>query len=245
MQGSFFPYSIMIEAFSEFFANLGDNLLLLVKLLPVLLKGSGITVVVVAGAMLFGLTFGLPLSVVQVYGPKPLRWLVSIYVWFFRGTPILVLLYLIFFGLFWMLNFHFNEILAVILIMGMTSTAYQSQIFRGSLQSIPAGQLKGARSLGMSDFQAIRSIILPQALRISIPGWSNEYSIILKDSALAYAVGCKEIMSYAKGLAIANGNLALAIYILAGIIYLIITIIGLWGLRRLQRKIRIPGYSHA
>ena len=235
----------MIEAFSAFFANLGDNLLLLAELLPVLLKGSGVTIVVVAGAMCFGLVCGLPLSVAQVYGPAPVRWLVGIYVWFFRGVPILVLLYLIFFGLFWMLNFHFNEILAVILIMGMTSTAYQSQIFRGSLQSVSPGQLKGARSLGMSDFQAIRCIILPQALRISIPGWSNEYSIILKDSALAYAVGCKEIMSYAKGLAIANGNLALAIYILAGIIYLVITIIGLWGLRRLQRSIRIPGYSHA
>lgn len=235
----------MLEAMPEFFANFGDNLALLLKLLPVLLKGAGITIVVVAGAMFFGLVFGLPMSVIQVYGPAPVRWLVSIYVWFFRGTPILVLLYLIFFGLFWMLNFHFNEILAVILIMGLTSTAYQSQIFRGSLQSIHAGQLKGARALGMSDFQAIRSIVLPQAMRISIPGWSNEYSIILKDSALAYAVGCKEIMSYAKGLAIANGRLALAIYILAGVIYLVITIIGLWGLRRLQQKVRIPGYSHA
>jgi len=235
----------MFEAIPEFFANLGDNLALLLKLLPVLLKGAGITIIVVAGAMCFGLFFGLPLSVLQVYGPAPVRWLVSIYVWFFRGTPILVLLYLIFFGLFWVFNFHFNEVLAVILIMGMTSTAYQSQIFRGSLQSIAPGQIKGARSLGMTDFQAIRSIVLPQALRISIPGWSNEYSIILKDSALAYAVGCKEIMSYAKGLAIPNGNLALAIYIMAGIIYLVITIIGLWGLRKLQHKIRIPGYSHA
>ena len=234
----------MPDALTSFFAHFADNLITLIGLLPVLLKGAGITIVVVCGTMFFGLVMGLPMSVAQVYGPKPVRWLVSIYVWFFRGTPILVLLYLIFFGLFWLLNFHINEIVAVILIMGMTSTAYQSQIFRGSLQSLHAGQLKGARALGMTDFQAIKSIVLPQALRISIPGWSNEYSIILKDSALAYAVGCKEIMSYAKGLAVSNGNLALPILIMAGIIYLIITVIGLRLLRRLERKIRVPGYSH-
>lgn len=234
----------MPDALTSFFTHFADNLITLIGLLPVLLKGAGITIVVVCGTMFFGLVMGLPMSVAQVYGPKPVRWLVSIYVWFFRGTPILVLLYLIFFGLFWLLNFHINEIVAVILIMGMTSTAYQSQIFRGSLQSLHAGQLKGARALGMTDFQAIKSIVLPQALRISIPGWSNEYSIILKDSALAYAVGCKEIMSYAKGLAVSNGNLALPILIMAGIIYLIITVIGLRLLRRLERKIRVPGYSH-
>ena len=234
----------MPETIAHFFSNFGSNLSTLLSLLPVLLGGAGVTCIVVVGAMLFGLLFGLPLSVAQVYGPKPVRWLVSIYVWLFRGTPILVLLYLIFFGLFWMLNFHINEVVAVIIIMGLASTAYQSQIFRGSLQSLPAGQLKGARALGMTDFQAIKSIILPQAMRISIPGWSNEYSIILKDTALAYAVGCKEIMSYAKGLAVSNGNLALPILIMAGIIYLVITVIGLQLLRKLERKIRIPGYSH-
>ena len=227
---------------NEFLASAAHHIDVLITIFPVLLSGAGITIVVVVGAMILGLCLGLPLSLVQVYGPRPLRWLASFYVWFFRGTPILVLLYLIFFGLFWALDFYINEILAVILILGLTSTAYQSQIFRGSLQSLPIGQFKAAKALGMSDLQAIRSVVLPQALRISIPGWSNEYSIILKDSALAYAVGCKEIMSYAKSLAVAN-DMPMSIYLTAGAIYLVITVIGVRLLRKLEFLVRIPGYA--
>lgn len=227
---------------NEFLASAAHHIDVLITIFPVLLSGAGITIVVVVGAMILGLCLGLPLSLVQVYGPRPLRWLASFCVWFFRGTPILVLLYLIFFGLFWALDFYINEILAVILILGLTSTAYQSQIFRGSLQSLPIGQFKAAKALGMSDLQAIRSVVLPQALRMSIPGWSNEYSIILKDSALAYAVGCKEIMSYAKSLAVAN-DMPMSIYLTAGAIYLVITVIGVRLLRKLEFLVRIPGYA--
>ena len=77
----------------------------------------------------------------------------------------------------------------------MASAAYQSQIFRGAIQSLPQGQLKAANALGMSNASAITNIVLPQALRLSIPGWSNEYSIILKDSAVAFVLGTTEIMA--------------------------------------------------
>ena len=82
-----------------------------------------------------------------------------------------------------------NAFFAAILVLGMTTGAYQTQIFKGAILSLPQGQLKAARSLGMNDISAITSIILPQALRFSIPAWSNEYSIVLKDSALAYVIG--------------------------------------------------------
>ncbi len=96
------------------------------------------------------------------------------------------------------LGFNLTALTAAILVLGFRSAAYQSQIFRGSIQSIGEGQMLAARSLGMSKIEAIWNIILPQTLRISIPGWSNEYSIILKDSAVTYAIGVMEILTRAK-----------------------------------------------
>ena len=126
--------------------------------------------------------------------------------------------------------------------MGCTSTAYQSQIFRGALESIPSGQLKAARALGMGDLQAIRSIIHPQAMRIAIPGWANEFSILLKDSAVCYVLGTQDIMARTAAVA-ARTHEALALYAAAGVIYFVLTIIVLKLLHRPEVKVQIPGYS--
>ena len=223
-------------------ASLGATLTTVWEALPYMLSGSLVTVATVVGAMALGLVFGVPLALAQTYGPRWLRILAGLYVWFFRGTPILVLLFLVYFGLFGsLLGIDMPAIAAAAMVLGMTSTAYQSQIFRGSIQALPQGQFKAARSLGMGTRQALQSIILPQALRISIPGWSNEYSIILKDSALAFALGAQEIMACTHFVATRTYTY-LPLYIMAGILYLIITIIGIKALRALERKVHIPGY---
>ena len=223
-------------------ASLGATLTTVWEALPYMLSGSLVTVATVVGAMALGLVFGVPLALAQTYGPRWLRILAGLYVWFFRGTPILVLLFLVYFGLFGsLLGIDMPAIAAAAMVLGMTSTAYQSQIFRGAIQALPQGQFKAARSLGMGTRQALQSIILPQALRISIPGWSNEYSIILKDSALAFALGAQEIMACTHFVATRTYTY-LPLYIMAGILYLIITIIGIKALRVLERKVHIPGY---
>ena len=109
--------------------------------------------------------------------------------------------------------------------------------------SLPEGQLKAARALGMSDTKAIIFIILPQALRFSIPAWSNEYSIVLKDSAVTYALGVAEIMARTHFVA-SRTYQHLPLYIAAGIIYLVLTYIGTKGLRVLEKQLKIPGYSY-
>jgi len=131
----------------------------------------------------------------------------------------------------------------VVIVLGLISAAYQSQIFRGAILSLPVGQFRAARALGMSDTQAIRHIILPQALRLSIPGWSNEYSIILKDSAVTYALGVPEIMARTHFVATRTFQ-HMPLYILAGLIYLVLTYLGTKGLRMLEEKVRIHGYTH-
>ncbi len=218
--------------------------------LPFILGGITWTLALVFGAMLLGLCLGIPLAVGQVYGVKTVRRLAGLYVWLFRGIPILVQLYLFYFGILaYLSRFPLlsglgldSAFLAALVVLSLTSAAYQSQIFRGSIQSLPEGQLKAARALGMTDGQAIRNIVLPQALRLSIPGWSNEYSILLKDSALAFAIGVMEIMARTRAVA-ALTHEPLPFALVAGVLFYILTHLGVRALKTLERKVRIPGYA--
>ena len=212
--------------------------------LPYILEGTLVTILLVVGALFLGYCHGVPMAVAQVNGPKPVSRLVGFYVWFFRGVPVLLLLFLFYYGLFGLIGLEVGTIGASCIVLGMTSAAYQSQIFRGAIQSLPAGQLKAGRALGMTDGQSILHIILPQALRLSIPGWSNEYSILLKDSAMCFALGTPEIMARTHFVASRTYE-HLPLYITAGLIYFAITMAGVTLLRRLERKARIPGYTHA
>ena len=211
---------------------------------PYILEGTLVTILLVVGALFLGFCLGVPMAVAQVYGPKPVSRLVGVYVWFFRGVPVLLLLFLFYYGLFGLIGLEIGTIGASCIVLGMTSAAYQSQIFRGAIQSLPAGQLKAGRALGMTDGQSILHIILPQALRLSIPGWSNEYSILLKDSAMCFALGTPEIMARTHFVASRTYE-HLPLYITAGLIYFAITMAGVTLLRRLERKARIPGYNNA
>ena len=210
--------------------------------LPWLLEGAGITVATVLCAMFGGLIFGVIFAVGQVYGPAWVKRLIGLYVWFFRGVPILVLLYLFYFGLANQLGLDISAFTASCIVLGLTSTAYQSQIFRGSMLSISQGQLKAGLALGMSMPVGIINIVLPQALRLAIPGWTNEYSILLKDSALVSVLGTMELMARTKAIATSTADYG-AFYISAALLYFIITFIGVRTLRFFERKVQVPGYA--
>lgn len=222
---------------------MNETVTVLFDALPYVLQGAAVTVTAVVGAMFLGLFIGVPLAVGQVYGRGPLRFVCGLYVWFFRGVPILVLLFLFYFGLFSLIGLNLSAVAAATVVLGMTSGAYQSQIFRGSILSLSKGQLKAARALGMSDTVAIRTIILPQALRLSIPGWSNEYSIILKDSALAFVLGASEIMARTHFVA-SRTYQHLPLYLTAAVLYFVLTWAGVAMLRSLEKRVRIKGYVH-
>lgn len=220
--------------------------------LPYMLGGSLTTAAIVIGAMALGLLAGTPMAVGQVYGGPWTRRAIGLYVWFFRGIPVLVLLFLVYFGIFgWIelklktgfgLIVSLSPFAAACLVLGMTSAAYQSQIFRGAIQALPQGQLKAANALGMSDRTAIASIILPQALRLSIPAWSNEFSIVLKDSAVAFVLGTAEIMARTHFVA-SRTYQHLPLYLTAAALYFALTWLGVRGLLVLEAKTRIPGYA--
>ncbi|NLW81750.1 MAG: amino acid ABC transporter permease [Desulfovibrionales bacterium] len=222
---------------------MNETLTVLLDALPFVIEGAAVTVTAVLGAMFLGLFIGVPLAVGQVYGGRAVRFICDTYVWFFRGVPILVLLFLFYFGLFNLIGLNLGAVAAATIVLGMTSGAYQSQIFRGSILSLSKGQLKAARALGMSDSMAIRVIILPQALRLSIPGWSNEYSIILKDSALAFVLGASEIMARTHFVA-SRTYQHLPLYVSAAVLYFLLTWAGVAALRVLEKRVRIKGYVH-
>lgn len=180
------------------------------------------------------------MALLQVYGGRLFGTVARVYEWIFRSIPALVLLFLFYFGP-PRFGVDISGFLAAMLALGFRSSAYQSQIFRGAIQSIPSGQMMAARSLGMSRARAIFTIILPQAFRLSIPGWTNEFSSVIKDTTLAYAVGFNEVLRTARIVYDTHIDLALVVLVFIALVFLILTFAGNTTMGILERKFRIPG----
>ncbi|MBU0595476.1 amino acid ABC transporter permease [Candidatus Bipolaricaulota bacterium] len=213
-----------------------------------IVKGLPTTVLLTLGLLATGLLLGFPLAFAQVYGYRPLRWLCRGYEQIFRGIPALVLILIFHSGLARSFNILLPAFTSALIALGLRSSAYQSQIFRGAIQSVSEGQMMAARSMGMSKLQAIRYIILPQAFRLSIPPWTNEYSSVLKDTSLASAIGVLELMKEGTLIMtriqfILGARYILLILALVAFVYLILTYLGNAGLGLLENRLRIPGFE--
>jgi len=212
----------------------------MVQTLSTLLSGVGTTLLLLVLALGIGFTLGVPIGILHVYGRRPLRLLLSGYDAVMRGFPAIVLLFLIYFGIGSLPGVRIPSLHAAILALGLRSAAYQGRLVEGTLRMVPMGQLESALAVGMRRTMAIRRIVLPQALRFSLPGLANEYSIVLKDTALAFTVGVIELMSRAKFLAASKREIA-QVYLLAAALYWILTQLGLLGFGWLERRARISG----
>jgi polar amino acid transport system permease protein len=208
---------------------------------PYMLGGVEYTLALVFGGLTMGFAIGLPIAILQVFAGKKIARALDVYIWFFRSVPLLVLLFLFYWGLFPALGLASVDTLIVsIIVLGLRSAAYQSQVFRGAILSVGDGQYVAARAIGMSKLKAIGHITLPQALWISLPGWSNEYASILKDSAICFALGVLEILTRARYVAIAL-NSALPPYFVAGLLFLVLTYGGTKVLHIVYEKTQIVG----
>ncbi len=218
------------------------HLNLILKSLPFLLKGMVVTLELTFAFLSIGLVVGMFLALGQVYGRRSISLLISAFERIFRAIPALVLLFLFYFGAA-QFGFNLSAFAASCLALGLRSAAYQSQIFRGAIQSIDIGQIMAARAIGMTQFKAAIYIVLPQALRLSIAPWSNEYAVVLKDTSLCYAIGVTEMMRQGRYIVARTFGNALLIYVVVAILYFILVIIGTQLLNLLERKFRIPGYE--
>jgi len=210
------------------------------RFLPVLLRGVGTTLLLLVGALGTGFLLGIPVGVLHVFAPWPVRVFLRVLDLVLRGFPAIVLLFLFYFGLGSIEGIHLSSLQAAILALGLRSAAYQGQLVRGAIGMVEPGQLGAARALGMPLGKALRLIVFPQAIRFALPGLANEYSVVLKDTALAFTVGVVELMSRAKFLAASTRQLTL-VYLLVAFIYWCLTQAGLLAFLTAERRTRIPG----
>jgi polar amino acid transport system permease protein len=164
--------------------------------LQYLVPGIGITVSVTLVALTIGFVIGTVMAVLRIYGGRFLSPVAALYSIVVRAVPVVVIIFILFFVIAELVDL--SPFLAGAIALGFASGAYQSEIFRGAILSVPPGQMIAARAIGMSRFSAIRSIILPQAIRLAIPAWSNEFTLVLKDSTLVYVIGVPELLRRAQ-----------------------------------------------
>jgi len=213
----------------------------LIESLPSLFDGLLITLLLTAVGILLGTTLGIVLATGRSYASRPLAYLILIYEKVLRGIPLLVLFFLLYFGL-PQIGINFNAFTAAVLGLGLRSAAYQAQIYRGAINSIPEGQIHAAYSLGMSKLKAIRHVIMPQMLRLSIPGWSNEFTILLKDTSLAFGIGVIELMRQGRYIQVRDPDLVLVVFLLIALIFFLLVFTANKILRYVEKKYQMAGY---
>ncbi|WP_232700240.1 amino acid ABC transporter permease [Brevibacillus daliensis] len=189
--------------------------------LPILAEGSlitlQITLISISIAFFIGLVFGL-LSVSKM---AILRWIAACYVTFIRGTPLLVQIFFIYFGIPQGFDIKIPAITAAIIAVSINAGAYMAEIFRAGIQSIDAGQMEAGRSLGMTMLQTMRFIILPQALRRMLPAFVNQIIVSLKDTSLVSVIGIRDLTNTGE-IIISNNFRSMEIWGAVAVFYFII-----------------------
>lgn len=212
----------------------------LIDSLPQLMDGLKYTIALTIFSLILGSALGIGMAMGRSYGKRPLAFCIYVYEKVFRGIPLLVLFFLIYFGLS-EIGINLDAFSAAILGLGLRSAAYQAQIYRSAINSIPEGQMTAALSLGMSKLKAVQHIIIPQVLRLSIPGWSNEVTIVLKDTSIAFSIGVIELMRQGRYIYSLHFDLVLYVLLLIALIYFIIVFSINKGLGYLEKKYKMPG----
>ena len=209
------------------------------SILPEFPRAIVLTIQLTLIGLAIGFCVGLLAAIARVYGGKFIRNLAIAYIEFFRGTPILVQLFVLYFGL-PDLGISLSRLTAAYIALSLNSGAYQAEYIRGAIQAIGSGQMMAARAIGMSRLKAIWYIILPQALRLVIPPWSNEPIALMKTSAIVYLIAVPDLMTKAKEI-IARTYNPIPTYITVALIYLVIVFFLTMILSYIERQVRIPG----
>lgn len=226
--------------------DLGLNWAVIIKWLPKLAQGATLTLELVAIAVIAGLLLAIPLGIARSSRLWYVRTLPYCYIFFFRGTPLLVQLFLVYYGLAqfdavresFMWPYLRDPFWCATATMTLHTAAYIAEILRGAIQAIPPGEIEAARALGMSRPKALFYIILPRAARIGLPAYSNEVILMLKASALASTVTLLELTGMARTI-IARTYLPVEIFFAAGLFYLLMSYVLVHFFKLLERWLRV------
>ena len=211
---------------------------LVVNSFPLLLIGAGVTIQITVLSTAIGFVIGLIVGVARISNLRLLRMLAEVYVEFFRGTPLLVQIFLFYFALPVITGQRIDPFIAAISACGINSGAYVAEIFRAGIQSIDEGQMEAGRSLGMTWLQTMRYIIVPQASKRVIPPLGNEFIAMLKDSSLVSVIGFEELTRRGQ-LIIAKTYGSFEIWMSVAVIYLVMTLTISRFVAYLERRCRV------
>ncbi|CAM4083002.1 amino acid ABC transporter permease [Streptococcus penaeicida] len=205
----------------------------ILQVLPSLLDGAKVTLQVFFIVILLSIPLGMLIAFLMKVQFKPLQWLLTIYVWIMRGTPLLLQL-IFFYYVLPSIGVTFDRMPAAILAFTMNYAAYFAEIFRGGIEAIPKGQYEAAKVLKLTQLQTIHHIIVPQVFKVVLPSVFNEVINLVKDSSLVYVLGVGDLLLASK--TAANRDASLAPMFIAGMIYLLL--IGLVTIlsRRVEKK---------
>lgn len=215
-----------------------NSLGLILQSLPNLLTGVLVTLQLAIISVFFGLIGGSFIGIIRLSAIKPVQWLARTYIDFFRGTPLLVQIFMIYFGIpaLWQelgFTLSLNRLVAGVMALSLNSAAYIAEIVRAGIQSIEIGQTEAAKSLGLNSVQTMRHVIFPQAFRRMIPPLGNEFISLLKDTSLVAVIGFEEL--FRKGqLIVAENYRAFEIYAAVAVIYLCLTLVSSQAFSRLE-----------
>ncbi|RLF23059.1 MAG: nickel transporter [Thermoprotei archaeon] len=216
-----------------------EPILFILKILPFLLKGVKITLIVSFISFAIGFVLGIMAGIARLSDNRLIYSLSSTYVEIIRGTPLLVQILFIYFGL-PRLGINLDPLTAGIVALSINSGAYQAEIVRAGIQSIPRGQVEAALSLGMKEWQVFRYVILPQAVRNMVPALVNELVTLIKDSSLVSVIGVAELTRRGEYV-VAWSFRPFETYLAVALIYFIICFTSSKISRYLEERFAIPG----
>ena len=199
-----------------------------------ILDGLGMTLGVFALSLILSFPLGIVVAILRLSKVRVVRKITEIYIWILRGTPLLLQIMLVFFGL-PTIGIAFDRFDSILIAFVLNYAAYFGEIIRSGIQSIEKGQRESAEILGFSSWQINMKIILPQVIKRTLPSIGNEVITLVKDTSLVYAVGQNDILKYAKG--VANSTGSLVPYVLAGVIYLVLTYVITKVFNEIEKKV--------
>lgn len=205
----------------------------ILEILPSLLSGAATTLQVFALVLVFSIPLGIMLAFSMQIRLKPLQWLLNLYIWIMRGTPLLLQLIFIYYVL-PSIGIRLDRIPAAIIAFTLNYAAYFAEIFRGGISSIPTGQYEAAKVLKFTPVQTIRLIILPQVVKIVLPSVFNEVMTLVKDTSLVYALGISDLILASR--TAANRDASLAPMFVAGLIYLLLIGLATLVAKQVEKK---------
>ncbi len=218
----------------SFWASIVETLSYVWVLMPSLLQGLRITVTLFAITLVCSVPLGLPVALGSMSKIKPIRWLSRVYVWLFRGTPLILQLYFFYFFIPIATGVKLDSFPTAAITFVLNYAAYLSEIYRAGIQSIDRGQYEAAQSLGLSPRRTMFGIIIPQTIKRVLPPVSNEAITLVKDTALVSVIGVADLMKNSRGAV--NRDVDAMAYLIAALIYLAFTFLLTLLVTRLERK---------